>query len=449
MARQCVGVTLLRREGHCRREPSASLLTDGCQQVGHFNLALPVSVLPSAPMQNRAFLFILVTLMIDAIGIGIVFPIMPDLMERVGAGSTGEGAFWGGILMASYAGALFLFAPIIGSLSDAYGRKPVLLFALFVLAVDYVIMALAEVFWVLLIGRILAGVAGATYTTATAYIADISSAEDRAARFGMIGAAFGIGFVLGPAIGGVAAEWHITAPFWIAAGLSAANVLFGLFVLPESLPPEKRRTFGLRDLNPFKAIIDAFRIPGLAIPLICLFVFEFANMVYPTLWAFFTRELFDWSTLLIGVSLAGYGVLLAGVQGGLMPVLIKRIGEYRTLQLGILSALIGFVGFGLISTVTGLVIILLFAALSDLSPPMMTAMASNMVEEDKQGLVQGVIASLSSIAAFLAPLAATGVFEAFVDDSGIYLPGAPFLLAAVLVLAMVPLIFKLRVHAQS
>ena len=400
-------------------------------------------------MQNRAYIFILITLIIDAIGIGIVFPIMPDLMARVGAANVGEGAFWGGILMASYAGALFLFAPVIGSLSDAYGRKPVLLFALFVLAVDYVIMALAGVFWVLLIGRLLAGVAGATYTTATAYIADISTAQERSARFGMIGAAFGIGFVLGPAIGGIAAEWHIAAPFWIAAGMSALNVLFGLFVLPESLPADKRRSFGVRDLNPFKAIIDAFKIPGLAVPLICLFVFEFANMVYPTLWAFFTRELFDWSTLLIGASLAGYGILLAAVQGGLMPVLIRRLGEYRTLQLGILSALIGFVGFGLISTVTGLVIILLFAALSDLSPPMMTAMAANIVEEDRQGLVQGVIASLASIAAFLAPLAATGVFEVFVDDTGLYLPGAPFLFAGVLVVGMIPLILRLRVHAQS
>jgi len=260
-------------------------------------------------MQNRAYIFILVTLIIDAIGIGLVFPIMPDLMERVGASSTGEGAFWGGILMASYAGALFLFAPIIGSLSDAYGRKPVLIAALVVLAVDYVIMAMASVFWVLLVGRILAGVAGATYTTATAYISDISSKEQRAARFGMIGAAFGIGFVMGPAIGGLAATYHIAAPFWIAAAMSALNVVFGLFVLPESLPPEKRRPFGRRDLNPFSAIFVAFKIPGLAIPLICLFVFEFANMVYPTLWAFFTRELFNWSTAVIGLSLAGYGIL--------------------------------------------------------------------------------------------------------------------------------------------
>lgn len=400
-------------------------------------------------MQNRAYIFILITLMIDAIGIGLVFPIMPDLMDRVGAGSTGEGAFWGGVLMASYAGALFVFAPIIGSLSDAFGRKPVLLLALFVLAVDYVIMALAGVYWVLLVGRILAGIAGATYTTATAYIADISSKKDRAARFGMIGAAFGIGFVLGPAIGGIAAEYHITAPFWIAAVLSAANVVFGVFVLPESLSMDKRRPFGFRDLNPFKTILDAFRIPGLAIPLVCLFIFEFANMVYPTLWAFFTREMFGWSTLLIGVSLAGYGVLLAVVQGGLMPAFIRRFGEFRTLKIGMISALVGFVGFGLITTELGLVLILLFAALSDLSPPMMTAMASNVVDEDKQGLVQGVIASMSSIAAFLAPLAMTGVFQAFVDENGLYLPGAPFLIGGVMIVLMIPLVWRLGGLAQS
>ena len=406
----------------------------------------------SAPyngMQNRAYAFILITLMIDAIGIGLVFPIMPDLMDRVGANSTGEGALWGGVLMASYAGALFIFAPIVGSLSDAYGRKPVLLMALFILAVDYVFMALASEFWILLIGRILAGIAGATYTTATAYIADISSPEKRAARFGMVGAAFGIGFVLGPAIGGIAAELHITAPFWIAAVLSAANVLFGLFVLPESLEPKKRRPFWFRDINPFTAIIGAFKTPGLAIPLICLFVFEFANMVYPVLWAFFTRELFDWSSFTIGISLAGYGILLAGVQGGLMPVFINRVGEFRTLQIGILSALIGFIGFGLISTVTGLILVLIFAALSDLSPPMITAMAANKVDEDKQGLVQGVIASLASIAAFLAPLIMTGVFEAFVDEDGIYLPGAPFLISGVLIALLIPRVWRLRSHAQS
>ncbi|MEM9584319.1 MAG: MFS transporter [Pseudomonadota bacterium] len=398
--------------------------------------------------KSRAFTFVLITLMIDAIGIGIVFPIMPDLMDRVGADDTGQGAFWGGLLMAAYAGALFLCGPIVGSISDAIGRRPILIAALVVLALDYVIMAVAENFWLLLAGRTIAGLAGATYITATAYIADISKPEEKAANFGLIGAAFGLGFVLGPAIGGLAAGISLSAPFWIAAVLSAGNALFGYFVLPESLAPEKRRPFGKRDLNPFKSILDAFRLSGLAVPLICIFVFEFANMVYPTIWAFWIREVFDWPTLYIGLSLAAYGVLLAGVQGGLLPVLINRIGDFRTLMLGMIAALIGMVGFGFTATVAGLVVFLLLAALSDLVPALITAMASNQVKEDRQGVVQGVIASLSSVAAIFSPLVMTGVFQAAVDEDGVYLPGAPFLLAAVLTAAMVPLVIRLRGHAS-
>ena len=398
--------------------------------------------------KNRAILFILVTLMIDAIGIGIVFPIMPDLMDRVGASDTGQGAFWGGLLMAAYAGALFLCGPIVGSISDALGRRPVLIAALIMLALDYVIMALADTFWLLLLGRTLAGLAGATYITATAYIADISKPEEKAKNFGLIGAAFGIGFVLGPAIGGLAAEVSLTAPFWIAGFLSAANALFGYFVLPESLAPDKRRSFGKRDLNPFKSILDAFRMRGLAVPLLCIFIFEFANMVYPTLWAFWTREVFDWSTLYIGLSLAAYGVLLALVQGGLMPILIRWIGDFRTLMLGMSAALIAMIGFGFTNTLTALVAFLLLAALSDLVPALLTAMTSNQVDDDRQGVVQGVIASLSSVAAVLSPLAMTALFQASVDDKGTYLPGAPFFFAAVLVIVMMPLVLRLRGHAS-
>jgi len=398
--------------------------------------------------KSRAIVFILITLMIDAIGIGIVFPIMPDLMDRVGAGDTGQGAFWGGLLMAAYAGALFLCGPIVGSFSDSVGRRPVLIAALVMLALDYVIMAMADSFWLLLLGRTLAGLAGATYITATAYIADISKPQEKAANFGLIGAAFGIGFVLGPAVGGLAAEISITAPFWIAAALSAGNAIFGVCALPESLTPDKRRPFGKRDLNPFRSIMDAFRLPGLAVPLACIFVFEFANMVYPTLWAFWTREVFDWPTLFIGLSLAAYGVLLALVQGGLMPLFIKWIGEFRTLMLGMIAALIGMIGFGFTGSISALVVFLLLAALSDLVPALMTAMASNQTDEDRQGLVQGVIASLSSVAAIVSPLVMTALFQASVDDAGIYLPGAPFLFAATLVIAMMPLVIRLRGHAS-
>ena len=390
------------------------------------------------------FLFILATLMIDAIGIGIVFPIMPDLMVRVGAGSTAEGALWAGIMMSAYAATMFLFGPIVGSLSDAFGRRPVLIAALVTLTIDYVIMALAEAYWLLLAGRILAGMAGATYITATAYISDISKPEDRGAAFGMIGAAFGLGFVLGPALGGVAAAWHITAPFWIAAALSALNVAFGLFVLPESLKPENRRPFGRRDLNPFGTLFRSFRMPGLAVPLVCIFVFEFANMVYPTLWAFWGREVFGWDAFTIGLTLAAYGVLIAGVQAGILPQMTRRLGDYRTLVLATLAGIVAMVGFGVAGAIWAVVVLLPIAALSDMAPPLLTAFAANRVGEDSQGLVQGVIASLSSVAAVVAPLALTGVFEHFVSVEGIYLPGAPFLVAACLVLAILPLFRWLR-----
>ncbi|WP_370400817.1 TCR/Tet family MFS transporter [Sulfitobacter sp. JB4-11] len=394
--------------------------------------------------RSGPFLFILATLMIDAIGVGIVFPIMPDLMDRVGAGSTAEGAFWGGVMMSAYAAAMFLFGPIVGSLSDAFGRRPILIAALVTLAIDYVIMALAQTYWVLLVGRVIAGMAGATYITATAYISDIARPEERGAAFGMIGAAFGIGFVFGPALGGVASGWHITAPFWIAAALSALNVLFGILILPESLKPENRRPFGRRDLNPFGSIARAFAIPGLAIPLLCIFVFEFANMVYPTLWAFWGREVFGWDGFIIGLTLSAYGILIAIVQAGLLPQLTKRLGDYRTLIIATIAGVIGLVGFGFSTAVWAVAVVLPIAALSDMAPPLMTAFAANRVGEDQQGLVQGVIASLSSIAAVAAPLALTGVFERFVNEQGVYFPGAPFLVAALLIVAIVPLITRLN-----
>ncbi|WP_439139972.1 MFS transporter [Roseicyclus sp.] len=389
------------------------------------------------------FLFILATMVIDAIGIGIVFPIMPDLMDRVGATGAGQGAFWGGVLLASYAAAQFIFAPIVGAISDAYGRKPVLLAALAFLALDYVIMALADSFWLLLIGRTLAGLAGATYITATAYVSDITPPDGRAARFGLIGAAFGLGFVLGPALGGVAAAWHITAPFWLAAGLAGINVIFGLFVLPESLAPAHRRPFALRDLNPFGTIWRAFRLPGLAIPLICLGLFEFANMVYVTLWSFWGRELFGWSTLVIGLSLSAYGILAALSQIFVMPRAINWLGERRLMLLGLMLAVVAFAGFSVTTALWAVVILLPLSALTDLVPPTLTAMAANSVEEDQQGMVQGVIAALASLAAVLAPLVFTPAFGAFVGDGvWVYWPGAPFALAALIVAMILPIAWR-------
>ncbi|MBV7380709.1 MFS transporter [Maritimibacter dapengensis] len=387
--------------------------------------------------------FILITILIDAIGVGLIFPLMPDLMARVGAVTTGSGAIWGGILMAAYAATQFLFAPLVGGLSDAFGRKPVLLVALAALAFDYVLMALAQTFWLLLIGRLVAGVAGATYITATAYLADISPPEKRAANFGLIGATFGVGFVLGPALGGILAQVSVTLPFWTAAILSAANVVFGLIILPESLPPEKRRALSEIAINPFGAILDALRLPALTIPLVAMFVFEFANMVYPTLWAFWGREAFGWSAAVIGTSLAAYGIGVALTQTVVMPRLLTRFGEHRVLIFALGTGVIGAVGFGVIGAAWMVAIFLPIACLSDMAPPTMTAIMANATDESRQGLLQGVIASLGSLAAVLAPLVMTPVFFAFTDSAArVHLPGAPFLLAALLMGGLLSLVFR-------
>ena len=392
-----------------------------------------------------ALWFILVTMFLDAVGIGLIFPIMPELMERVGAPDTATAAFWGGVLMASYAGAQFLFSPAIGGLSDALGRKPVLLFTLAALAIDYVVMALATGFWLLLIGRLVAGIAGATYITATAYLADISEPSKRAANFGLIGAAFGVGFVFGPALGGLLAGVDVTAPFWAAAVLAAANFLFGVFVLPESLQREKRRRFDFRDLNPFASILAAARLPGLGLPLIGLFLFEFSNMVYPVLWAFWTREAFGWSAAMIGLSLAVYGIGIAITQGGLMRVLIPRFGEWRTLMIAVGAGIIASVAYGFISSAWLVWLFLPLACLSDMAPPNATGIASNMVDEDRQGLLQGVIASLGAVAAIVAPMVATPLFAIFAaPDAPVYLPGAPFLLTALLLIISAVVFWPLR-----
>ncbi|HHL20599.1 MAG TPA: MFS transporter [Aliiroseovarius sp.] len=389
--------------------------------------------------------FILATLLIDAIGVGIIFPIMPDLLARVGAGSVADSAFWGGVLMAAYAGMLFVFGPVVGGLSDAIGRRPVLITSMAVLALDYVIMALASSFWMLLAGRLLAGIAGANHITATAYLADISEPHKRAANFGLVGAVYGIGFVMGPTIGGLAAAWSLSAPFWLAAGFAGLNALVGLIALPESLAPDKRRALRLGAVNPLGSIMEVVRLPGLALPLGCLFVFEFAGMVYVTIWAYWLKELFDWPTALIGLTITLYGVGLAITQGGILRLLLPRLGEFRTLILGVVASIVAAVGFGLIRSEWMVFALLPMAMLSEMAPPTLTALMSNRMGEDVQGKLQGVIASLGSVAAIAAPLTMTWIFRLFAaPDARVYLPGAPFLFSAFLILAVLPFFLKLK-----
>ncbi|HGG04320.1 MAG TPA: MFS transporter [Aliiroseovarius sp.] len=402
-------------------------------------------------MNSKAVWFIIATMVLDAVGVGLIFPIMPDLMARVGADSTANGALLGGILMAAYAAMLFVCSPAMGALSDAYGRRPVLILSLGILVADYIIMALSTSYWMLLVGRLLAGAAGATLIPATAYLADISPPEKRAASFGLIGAAYGIGFVMGPALGGVAATWHITAPFWLAAGFAAVNMLFGLMFLPESLSVEHRKPVTLRALNPFTAILDAFRLPGLAVPLLILFVFEFANMAYPTLWAYWLKEMFGWSAALIGASLTAYGIGIAVSQGVLLRVLAPRLGDFRTLVLSMAFAILALVGFGIAGKGWLVFALIPVAAVADMAPPIFAGLMSNRISKDRQGMLQGVITSMSSVSAMVAPLLFTWAFQVFArpDGPAPYFPGAPFLLAALLVALTLPFLKVLTTSPKN
>jgi DHA1 family tetracycline resistance protein-like MFS transporter len=398
---------------------------------------------------SGAQVFILATILIDAIGIGLIFPMMPDLMDHVGASSAADGAFLGGILMAAYAAMQFFGSPVIGGLSDSYGRRPVLIASLAALVVDYILMALADSFALLLIGRMLAGVAGASYVTAMAYLSDISSAKDRSAKFGLVGATFGVGFVIGPPLGGLLTSVSLSAPFWCAAALSAINVLFGLFVLPESLSPERRRKMTRRDFNPFGVIFDAIRIPGIAVPLVILFVFHFATMVYPTVWSFWLREVFGWSAAMIGLSLAAYGVGAALSQSFVLGFLVKRLGDYRTLWLALVCCCVALFGYGFANAGWMVFAILIPACLGDMTAPVATAMSANLADEDRQGVVQGVIASMGAITAVVAPLIVTSIFQTFASEGApIYLPGAPYLFGLALTILVLPLVPRLRQISQ-
>lgn len=383
--------------------------------------------------------FAIATILLDAIGVGLIFPILPDLMAEVGSANIGNAAIWGGILMSSYAVMQFTFSPLIGNLSDAYGRRGVLLLALAALTLDYLLMAVAHTFWLLLIGRIIAGIAGATYSTVTAYLADISPPSKRAANFGLISAVFGVGFILGPALGGLLAVVDLRAPFYAAAGLSALNFLYGWLLLPESLPKTSRRRFNLRESNPFTALRAAFTLTSLRVPLTALMVFELGAFVYPAVWSYYGRAAFGWSTATIGLTLTAYGVLLFLVQGGLLRVIIPRWGEKRVIIFGMCVAVIGLTGTGLAPNSLVVFIFLPICALSDVTPPSLQGLMSNRVGEDEQGKLQGVMGSLGALVSIIGPLIMTGTFWAFTSPSMPYLPGAPFILAALMTLAIIPL----------
>jgi DHA1 family tetracycline resistance protein-like MFS transporter len=380
-----------------------------------------------------ALVFILLTVMIDSIGIGIIFPVMPDLLEEVTGADIPTASLWGGVLATSFAVMQFLFGPVIGNLSDRFGRRPVMLIALGVMAFDYFIMAVAGSVWVLLIGRIVAGIAAATYATANAYIADLSAPEERATNFGYIGAAFGAGFILGPLIGGFAAELGPRAPFWVACVISGANLVFGWFVLPESLGDDNRRTFSLARANPFGSFRAIGHLPGLTRYLIIMFVYTLAFQSYGSVWAFYGTERFGWDAWWNGLSLAAFGLAMVIVQAAGVAPAIRLWGERRTTAYGMSLDIVTFLFYGFATSGFWALAFTPVAAAGGVAGPALQGLMANGTPDDQQGELQGVVAAVSAIAMGLAPMIMTGVFWFFTRPGApAYSPGAPFLLAAVL-----------------
>lgn len=389
---------------------------------------------------------IVMTVVIDAMGIGLIIPVLPDLIREVTGKDLAHAAIWGGVLETVFAVMQFLFAPMLGSLSDAKGRRPVLLVSLVVVALVYGMMAVAGTMWLLLAARIFGGIASATHATAAAYMADISAPHEKAARFGLIGAGFGIGFVLGPAFGGLLAEFGTRAPFWAAGGLALANAALGYFVLSETVTDRIRRSFSWRRANPLSAFFDISRIKGAAPLLGVIFLYHVSTAVYPAIWPFFTGEMFGWSPAMIGASLAVYGVSLAVTQGALVAPTIRILGDRGAVMLGLLLELMALVILGFITSGTLLMWLIPLLGLAGIGLPALQGITSRMIADDMQGTLQGVQTSLASLAMIITPLVATQVFAAFSHAGATpYLPGAPFLVsAALMVLAIIAYLRALK-----
>ena len=395
-------------------------------------------------MTNPALLVILLTLTLDAVGIGLILPVMPDLLREVTGGDLPQAALWGGILSTVFAVMQFLCGPTVGSLSDRFGRRPVILISLAVMAVDYVVMALAGTIWLLLLTRIVGGITAATQSTASAYIADISTPEQKAARFGLVGAAFGIGFILGPLIGGVLGEYGTRAPFLAAAALAALNLALGAMVLKETVTPERRRAFDWRRANPLGGLKQMGRLPGVRRLLLMIFLYEFGFFVYPATWAYFTQAKFGWTPGTVGLSLALFGLAFAIVQGGLIRIALRLFGDRGTVAWGLGFNTLAFLALAFVPTGTLALILIPLTALGAVVTPALQGMMSRATPDDAQGELQGMISSARSVAIILSPLVMTATFFAFTAPGApVHLPGAAFLLSAALMI-LCALVFTLR-----
>jgi MFS transporter, DHA1 family, tetracycline resistance protein len=393
--------------------------------------------------RNAAIGFIFITLLIDVIGFGIIIPVMPRLISDLKHVDVSTAAKYGSYLTSAYAITQFIFAPILGNLSDKYGRRPVLLFSLFGFGIDYLFLALAPSYSWLFIGRIIAGITGASFSTAAAYIADISEPENRAKNFGMIGAAFGLGFIIGPLLGGVLSSFGQRIPFYAAATLALLNWVYGFFVLPESLKKENRRAFNWKRANPVGTLLHLRKFTSVAGLMCSVLLLQIAAHAVMSNWNYFTIHRFKWNETMVGISLAVVGILVAAVQGGLTRVINPKIGNEKSLYSGLVLYAIGMLLFGLANASWMMFVFLVPYCFGGIAQPAIQAVMAGKVPPNAQGELQGALTSLMSLASIIGPFVMNNLFFYFTHSNApAYLPGAPFFLGALLMAISAVIAFK-------
>jgi len=394
-------------------------------------------------MNRYALLFIFITVLLDAIGFGIIMPVLPGLLMEVSGGDLSASVRYGGLLMFCFAVTQFFFSPILGNLSDHLGRRPVLLFSLFVMGTNYLIMSMAESLAVLFIGRIISGIGASTMSTCNAYVADVTPPDQRAQNFGLIGAAFGMGFVIGPVIGGFLGEYGSRMPFIAAALLSFASMLFGYLVLKESLPPKRRRHFQLARANPLGTLLQMRQFPVVIGMLGVMFLYNMGHHVLPATWSFFAIEKFEWSPREIGYSLGFIGILMVAVQGFFIRWVLPRTGLRYAGIIGMTFTIVAFTGYATANSVWMIYVVMLPGALGALAGPAMQGIASSQVGESQQGELQGGLSSMMSLTSIISPLLMTQTFGYFTSSQApVYFPGAAFLLAGALTVGSLMLFIR-------
>ena len=396
-----------------------------------------------ASSRPAALRFIFITVLIDVIGFGIIIPVIPDLIKELLHSDLSTAATYGGFLLFAYAAMQFLFSPVMGNLSDRYGRRPVLLFSLFGFGIDYLFLAFAPTIGWLFLGRIIAGITGASLTTAAAYVADVSPPEKRAQHFGMIGVAFGLGFIIGPALGGQLGQFGLRVPFIGAAVLSLLNCVYGYFILPESLPKGNRRRFEWKRANPVGSLMQFKRYPSIIGLVIALILVYIAVHAVQTTWSYYNMQKFNWNEAWVGYSLAFVGLMIAIVQGGVIRYAIPKLGKERSVYVGLLLYSIGMTLYAFATEGWMMFAFSVIYCLGGISGPALQGIISGNVPANEQGELQGGLTSLMSATAIIGPIIMTTLFAFFTDrNAPVIFPGAPFVMGALLMLMSAALAYR-------